>query len=357
MRFSIKLLFVVLITPYTIIYSQLKDNFTKGSIELLNGEKKHGYIKNESILELSKDVTFKSQENDPNFDVYNTSNLKSFTTDNGLKFDRLKLKVNNNSDEIIVFADLILEGKASLYKSYYNSKVIFIIAKDNLYYVLQNDEISTTENELIRYNYLGILYFTTETSSENSKTINYNEANFIKVITNYNKSLGSESKLHSSKEKPISFIIVYGGTGKAQYGTTLFFHGFYKTYFPSISRKTSLNFGLEYYNEKIKYFDIYNNKINTTGQFFTLPIQIQQNFSTKAFRPYLIAGLSLTYFKFVEQNNTFISKSDQQKSFGLAILYGGGIEFDIYKGFTSKIEYRNEQHEYLVFGLGYNFSK
>lgn len=355
---KIKVLFYIAICfSINLSFSQLKDTFEKGSILLNNDTKIDGYIKIDELSKLSSEICFKLLKTDEKCENYNSSEIKSFNTENGKYFDVLTLKINNNKKEITVFANLILKGTTSLYKSVFDEKDFYIITRNNINYVLQNDELVSGETEIRQYKYRGILNIATEGQTSTMGSFEFNENNFIKIVSEYNSSKGYESKIVTYNEKKINYIIVNIGGGLKKNETEFFLQAMYRIYYPKISRSTSLNIGLNYLN--YQYSELYNNKsYKITQTLTTIPIQIQQNFLNKNFRPYLFAGFDLNHLKIVDYNNNSILKNGLQNNFGIGLLYGAGLELDIYKGLMVKCEYRNEifTHLFLI-GIGYNFSK
>lgn len=366
MKQKITLFALILFMTINHSYAQLKESYEKGSIIQINDEKINGFIKTEDLEVLSSEVCFKIEENDTKCTPYSPTKLKSFSTETGKFFDALTIKVNRNKKEINVFANLILKGKASLYKCIYNTKEIYIIVNNNMNYVLQNDELISGETEIRRYNYLGILNVATEGMTTSTKNIEFGEKNFINIVTQYNTSKGFESNKVSYNEKKVSFIIVNVGGGFKKNESEFFIQGMYRTYFPKISRSTSLNIGLNYFNynylaDKISYAEYFTQIIKSTNKYnetlISIPVQIQQNFLNKSFRPYIFMGMNVSYLKIVDQNNNSQIENGLQSNFGVGILYGVGIEQDVYKGLMVKCEYRKEVFTHLILlGIGYNFS-
>lgn len=222
---------------------------------------------------------------------------------------------------------------------------------------MQNDELISGETEIRKYNFRGVLNIATDGFSNTLKNIEFKENNFIKVVSDYNTSKGSESKIVSYKEKRLNYVIVNVGGGFKKNENEFFFQGMYRIYYPKISRNTSLNIGLNYFN--YQYLESYrNNSYKYTASLTSIPFQIQQNFLDKNFRPYIFGGLDFSYLKVVDNNNNSILYSGLQSNTGIGLLYGAGIELDIYKGLMAKCEIREEVYIHLLlFGLGYNFSK
>lgn len=165
--------------------SQLKDTYEKGTIITNEDVKIDGYIKTNDLSHLSSEIWFKLTEEDEKYIVYNTSQIKSFQTVSGKFFDLFSIMINNNSTEITVFANLILKGETSLYKTTYKSKNFYIVATKNKNYVLQNDEIIPGETKLKKYFYQGVLDVATEgLLMKKYSKVAFNESEFVKIISN-----------------------------------------------------------------------------------------------------------------------------------------------------------------------------
>ncbi|MGM8360841.1 outer membrane beta-barrel protein [Flavobacterium sp. ARAG 55.4] len=352
-----KLLYFLSLISFSFSFGQITESYSKGVIILKNDQKKEGFIKNESLDKYCNEVKFKALATDTDFEIYSPSIIKSFTTEKGLVFESLIFKVNKNTPEINILAQLLLKGRASLYQTYYESQPIYIITNDDVPYVLKNDELKRNDTEITKFHYRGILNIATENYTANRTIINFKKKEFINAVSGYNKSVGSEIVSFETKEKPITYFISFGGIGKGEYDNVVFFQGIYRIFFPNMYN-TSLNIGLNYYNEKYDYKTYYSlptEKI--TSELYSIPFTIQQNIFSKNVRPYLFGGFGLTKIKEVNQDNKSIIESGFQKNIGFSLVYGVGIEWDIYKGITSKVEYRNELVPFFLAGIGYNFSK
>ena len=364
MKFIKNLFFLLLLTTVSVSFGQLRETLFKGTLVLTNGQTKEGFIKNQSVSEYAKEVKFKTAETDKKFESFTSQTLKSFTTQNGHSYETITIKVNNNKDEVTVIAQKILTGKASLYLTYYDTKAIYVVENNGVFYVLQNDELIMGDLQMTRYNFRGVLNMATETFMAGKENIDFDEKTFINLITDYNKDKGSESTILIPKEKAIKYFTVYGGFGKGNNGNdvdNLFvFQANYRLYFPSLSRTTSINLGLNYVNNKyeVKTVYFYKTDINKyDAKIISIPFTIQQNFATKSWRPYVFGGFSLVNVKATNEKNESIIGKGFQKDSGFSIVYGAGMELDIYKGITTKVEYRNEIIPYYFVGIGYNFMR
>lgn len=346
-------LFLLIFLSALISNAQLKEKFEKGWIITNNNVKAEGYIKVDDLSKLSSSICFKKKIEEKQCQTYKATQLKSFQTSIENTFDLLKLKINNNQNEINILANLILKGeKLSLYKSIYNSEMFYIISQNDKNYVLQKDKLISGETEIRKYNYTGILNAITEGIAFKEKLkISFNEDNFVHIISEYNKSKGSQSKDLRVKEKSTNYVIANLGFGFNNNGSQYYGQVTHRKYLPKISRSTSLNIGISYFNYQSKGL---NNDF--TQSLFSIPLQIQQNLFNKNIRPYLFAGLSLNYLQIKDENNNLLLSEGFQKTYGINLLFGAGIEIDISKGIYLKSEYRREAYSHpIVFGIGYIF--
>ena len=190
MKFIKNLFFLLLLTTVSVSFGQLRETLFKGTLVLTNGQTKEGFIKNQSVSEYAKEVKFKTAETDKKFESFTSQTLKSFTTQNGHSYETITIKVNNNKDEVTVIAQKILTGKASLYLTYYDTKAIYVVENNGIFYVLQKDELITGELQMTRYNFRGVLNMATETFMAGKENIDFDEKTFINLITDYNKHKG-----------------------------------------------------------------------------------------------------------------------------------------------------------------------
>lgn len=345
--------FVLFFLLSLISNAQLKEKFEKGWIVKNNNNKIEGYIKTDDLSKMSSTICFKPNLEEKNCTSYGTTQLKSFQTFNENTFDLLNLKINKNKDEVDIFANLIVEGgELSLYKSIYNSDILYVIIKNSKNYVLQNDKLISGEMKIRKYNYEGILNFVTENLIvKNNLNTKFDENNFVKIITEYNKSKGTQSKDLRTENNSINYIIANIGLGYNNNNSQYYGQIMYRKYLPKISRSTSLNVGINYFN-----YQFTEQNEDFTQSLLSIPLQIQQNIFNKKIRPYLFAGISLNYLQLEDKNNNSVLSNGLQTTYGINLLYGVGIEIDIFKGIYLKSEYREEAYTHpIVFGIGYIF--
>jgi len=348
-----KTIFLLIFLSTLISNAQLIEKFEKGWIINSNNVKIEGYIKTNDLSKLSSKVCFKRNIEEKKCKNYDNTKIKKFQIVNKDIFELLSLKINNNLINISVFANLIVKGeKLSLYRSIYKSELFYILSKNGKNYVLQNDKFTSGDKEIKRYRYQGILNSATEGFIlKNNLSTKFDENNFVEIVIEYNKSKKVQSKDLRAKNKSTNFYLVNAGIGIKNNATEYFGQFMIRKYYPKISNSTSLNFGVSYFNYKIE-----EQNATNTASLLSIPLQIQQNLFNKNIRPYIFAGLSLNYLIANDNNGNSILEKGFQKTYGINLLYGVGIEIDIFKGFYLKSEYRNEAYSHpILFGIGYVF--
>ncbi len=353
----------------TLIYGQLKDTYARGSVQLQNGQTINGFIKERELGKMNYSINFKLLEKDKKSTVYDTAEIKTYSLNDNEFFEFFQIKVNDTTDNISVLAKLVLKGKASLYKFVYKDDVLYLIKNDEKLYVLQNDKLErgAQETEVKEYHFkyhLTNAISDLKESTDKLETIKFNEKDFVAILSTYNKSFGSDSKWMTLKEKNTHYVLAtIGSMLKKGNQNEFFIQLSYRTYFPKISRSTSLNIGINYYN--YKYIETDKNILigaigaeeNLTATLISLPLQIQQNILNKKIRPYIFGGFNAAYYKVIDGKGLSRIQKGFQRNFGVSVLGGVGIEVDIYKGMMVKSEFRHEIYTHpILFGIGYNFS-
>jgi opacity protein-like surface antigen len=353
--------FAFTLFSYT-LYSQISENFEKGSYQLYTDEIVEGFIKTEDFKTLTTSICFKKSLSDKNCERLDAQKIKSFQTENGKYFELMTFKTDNGTNEHKAFASLLVDGETLLYKSFYNSLEIYIIKykSNNKTYVLQKDQFKSGDLKITKNYFERTLNMATEGFSgiQYPKLI-FKEQQFVDIILAYNQSKGIESKEFVYKEKNNRFIILSAGHGSYQDDKEHFVQAMQRIYYPKLSRSTSLNMGLSYYryqeNNDFGYSSS-NRKIVT--QLYSAPVLIQQNILNKKFRPYLFLGLNFSLITKEDALGRELLKIGFQENYGIGYLYGGGVEVDIAKRFFIKGEYRQEAFQHaLLFGISYYFKR
>ena len=347
---------LIIFTFLTVLFSnaQLKEKFDKGFIINKSKDTIEGYIKAADLSNFSSGICFKKNLEEKECKTYGNNQILSFKTYTNDSFDLLDLKMDNRQNAVKIFAKLIFkEGGVSLYKSVHKSEIFYVILNNNEKYILQNDKLFTGENKLRTYNYKGILNFATEGFvNNNNLKAKFDEDTFIDILVDYNLSKGKESNYVKVKEKSTNFLIATAGLGFEKNSSEYYGQLMYRKYLPKISRSTSFNIGINYFNNQYT-----SRNKDYTLSLFSVPIQIQQNFLNKNIRPYIFAGISLDYVQIKDDANVSVLTKGFQKNYGLNMLYGAGIEMDVFdEGIYIKIEYRKQGYTHpILFGIGYVF--
>lgn len=372
MKKHTNLFFIFLILFTFISNAQLKDVYQKGWIVKNDDTKVEGYIKLEDLTKTSSRICFKKNTEDKDFEFYKTSQLKSFKRRENENFRLLNIKINNNTDEVSVFGNLILQGKISIYKTVYDTKIMYVLERDQQYFVLQNDEIIEDQGKYRRFNYQGILNLATELQFSSGETnVDFYESSFIRIIKKYNAKNNSESKEFKIFKEKKRYFVADGGLVNdfnQFYGQVT-----YRTFFPEIVDNISLNVGLSYMNlisiESYSLREVTNTKKHNRS-IFSIPLVIQKSFfNDEIINPYLFVGATLNYLKLDREDGLNLLKNGSDNSTGVGFIYGLGIDVDIYQNIFLKFEYKyfsaffetkkNEGYvnNLFLFGVGYHFGK
>ena len=355
--------FILLFTTLSFVNAQLKEEYLPGTITMNSGETLSGFIKNENLDRANTTVNFKKLLSDKKSIKLKDSALSSVKYNNGETFEMLHIMPDGQQDSISLFARLIVKGKVSLYKTVYLKDEMYVIARDGMTYPLQPNTLESGELEVSNHFYKFYLKSALKLDELNTNIdeIPYSRESFIKLVAEYNKSVLSENSLITIKNKPIHFTIIEMGGGQSSKNNyEIYFRGLYRTYFPYISRSTSLNIGLQYYQYNYQDYNYFTNP-NFIRKLFAIPIQLQQNLLNKSVRPYLSTGINLSYISDV--NETGVDYRDVgsrnkgfQQDYGFNLIFSAGIEVDIIKGFMARAEYRFEDYTHpLLIGVGYHF--
>lgn len=361
-KFYGSLILVIVLSHVQPAFSQLKDKFIKATILLQNGKIIEGFIHDDQIAVMNYNISFKAAETENKLTIYDTSNAKNITLENGEIYELIHYKGNFMTSEVSVLAKLIVRGKASLYQAFYKDDEIYIITNNGMSYPLQNDKLEQGASELTLYNYklfLNNALFDAPVSKSKIENASFRDKDFISLVTDYNKAVNAENKIITSKRKPVHYIIASaGGMIRSSEEKEVSLQGIYRRYLPTLSHSASLNIGINYFNYHYRGLNKYNISKNLINTLISLPVQIQQNFLNKNVRPYAFAGFNFSYVKQVDDKGVTQLDKGLQQSIGVGMLYGTGIEADIYKGVMLKSEYRYENFAHLIMaGIGYNFSK
>lgn len=353
-------LFVAFILLQQHAIGQLMTTFVQGSILLKDGEKLSGLIKAEPMSSMNIRINFKNTEADKTVEKYDTGEVKTVELSDGGIFEFLRFKLEERADSTAVLAKLVIRGSASLYKLNYNSKLFFLVRNKALVFLLRDDEqLSTNSTQMISHYYknrLNDALFNSPAFVNEINALSFNEDALLRIITSYNKSVNSPNEIIKEKKSIARFLIFgVGGMYQKTNDNEMYVQAAMRTYFPRISKSASLNVGVNYFNKKYTAASYYNSAVKYGFQLISIPLQVQQNILNAGFRPYCFAGFNLSYVKSEDEFGHPQTGTGFQNNFGVGILYGGGIEIDIYRGLMLKGEYRYENIGHLVMaGLSYH---
>jgi hypothetical protein len=358
------LLFFVLFQLHS--SGQTKVIYEGGIVELNNRQTVVGHIKKGELPDMLSRISFKHDLTDENSITYDTAQIRRYWIGSKDTYELLRFSVNNPAEPVTTFAKLLVRGDASLYKTMYKEEVLYIVKRDNQLFVLQNNKPASSNSKTpvgaADYkNQLTKALGKSLPSSGNAGNVAYTEKNFIALVSAYNNAVNSPNDILLAKAEPISFLLATVGGGLQQNdGKEIFLHTAYRTFFPDLSRNTSLNVGFNFYasqySEIIK-INFYDYQFDYTSLLFTVPVEVQHNLLNKNIRPFVSAGFTFAYHSLRDQYGNTENKVFKN-GVGIRPVYSGGVEADFSKNFFLKAAYRKEVFSHLVLvGVGYNFSK
>ena len=358
MRIIVSILLFNFVLCSHLLYGQISENFEKGSYQSHTNEIVEGFIKTEDFKTLTTSICFKKSLSEEDCERFDATKIKSFQTENGKYFELITFKTDNGTNEYKAFANLLVDGETSLYKSYYKISEIYIVKNkfNENSFVLQSDQLKSGEIKIIRNYFERTLNMATEGfSGIHYPKIMFKEQDFVKVVVAYNQSKGFESKEMLYKEKNIRFIMLSAGIGSYQDDREYFMQAMQRIYYPKFSRSTSLNMGLSYYRyEENKDFSYVTSNNKIVSQLVSVPVHVQQNIFNKRIRPYLFLGLNFSFITKKDALGRELMKTGFQENYGIGYLYGGGVEVDVAKNFYLKGEFRQESFQHaLLIGISY----
>lgn len=359
--FVLILTLIILVGTTFKIIAQIKIQDTKATISLNNGELLSGFIKDEILSKMNMGVKFRTTTN-KEFTTYTIQEFKSIQLNNGENYKVINASKPRDTIKRNLLGTLILKGKLSLYEAIYNESTVYIAVKDNDTFWLQDDELDNDEKKIKRYYFKQILFNAVqdgEITENEVNHINFTDDDILEVITKYNSNKNSKSEKIVYKIPNEKFVVAgisanFFDKDKKESLVNIF----YRIYNPRISKSTSINIGIQYsyFQETIlvNHVKLGIQQFKPTYSTLSLPFLVQQNILNKSVRPYFKGGLALTYSKIT--NHPFPQETGFQKTYGMGVLFGVGLEVDIYKGLMLKSDFFKDQITHLVTaGLAYNW--
>jgi hypothetical protein len=352
------------------LVAQLDGSSLTGKVLLRNGQTLKGYIKGDPIQKMNYRILFKDSLAANKFITYDTAVVNAVYIDNGEVYELLHFKMDDQPDSQAVLGNLAVSGTVKLYRVYYGAKIIFLLKNSERTFVLQDDElISPSAVDVIKHNFKNQLDTAFKHNSKYIDDINnlsYNERELIALVSKYNEKSGSGNTVLKTKGEKANFLIFGIADGIEPSGGNDFNLGVhFRAYFPRISKGSSLNIGLNYYHNSgdelfsnFYYFGAvyYNTYLNYSGNLISVPVTIQENVLNKNVRPYLMAGVSGSYYKGTYENGVkrempgYVAAANYRFSW----VYGVGIEANFYKGLMAKAVYQYETYNHhILIGIAY----
>lgn len=358
----LNLFFILLFFISSALKAQIRAEGTNARITLNSGEELSGIIKDETLTKMNSGLKFKSSTA-KEFVTYAIRDFRKLQFESGETYEVLEASLLEDTTKRQLLGALILKGYVSVYETFYNDEEVYIAVKNGKTYWLQNDELIGFEKTVKRHSFKNVLFSIIQDggiSGDEVEVTSFSEKNILALITKYNTLKNSNSELFKHKTPNQTFIITsLNSTFLNQDDIGRVADIAYRLYSPRTSTSMCVNIGIQYvYRQKIKYRFVDQTKLKyqPTYSAFSIPIILQKNILSRRVRPYLKGGIALTYLT-IDKDLPFNGMDrEAQKSFGFSMLYGAGLEVDLYKGFMVKSGIQNDPLQYLfTAGIAYNW--
>lgn len=355
------LLTIVLVFQSFFSAAQLQDQYLKSFIQFATGRKETALVLNEETEKLNYAVSVKDSSLKSSKKTYSAYEILSIDFENGKKFRQIKFAKHASKDTLTVLGRLLVVGKIELYQAYLNGAELLMAVKGREIFLLQDDEFSSNDLKVKRNFFRSYLVNALKDAPESIRTkaykINFNNKAISQLILDYNKLHERPSEIIKQKKENKKFWIAgasFKTTKDNPYGIWGFIN--YRLYITDFSRSTSINTGMHYYNYQFKTSVSPTSVVTSTRSIASIPIFVQQNLSNKKVRPYLFAGVNISYVNTKAGSLEFEDAKGFQGSFGLHMLGGAGIEWNVIPKLMIKGDYHYENvlHGFMG-GVAYIF--
>ncbi|NCU06368.1 MAG: PorT family protein [Chitinophagaceae bacterium] len=344
---QILLLFAIILFHSEVLTAQLKDQFTKATIQFANGKTESVLVMNNETEKLNYSVSIKDSEDSKSVQKIPASEILSLDFANGKKFRQISFVPHASGETLVVLGKLLVTGKIMLYHVYYRNAELFVAEKNGQMYPLQNDQLIPGQPELVYYNFKNYLNKALEDASEPIRqkifSIECEKDAVTKIIADYNMLYNNPpvEVIKSTKENKKFLIVGLSGGKSPSLDYDIFGYINYRLYILDFSRSTSINTGIHFYNYHYKTAGSYR-FVNINQSTVSIPVFAQQNLLNKAVRPHLFAGFNVSYNHVKTDDQNYTLPKGFQRRFGFHILAGAGVDWNITPRFIVKAESRFE---------------
>lgn len=355
-----KLLLLFTIVSSLSAFSQ--DHFSPGFIVNNNGDTLKGWVKEDINSRLSSKIDFKSDQSKEPV-AYTSNDIRAFGI-NGNQFRSLQYLDETDSTQKQNFGKLLVDGYYNLYIIYrsVSEHYFYLTTQDGRNFLLYDDIIANTDVTR-KGNYHKVLYdigLNLPNVDNRAVSIGFTERELAKYVYDCNNidHKTSNSQLHYVKAKTDWSVIGYVGgitlgTNKSQVTVQLLA----RFVSPSVTKKASLNIGLTYSRTSTpyaNYFAFYPKDDRTLTELVAVPVQLQYNFLTGWFQPYIYTGFSIGHVS--QTDNYATGNPTNETRLGFPVLAGAGLELHPTSRLFIRADFRYELIlQYPSVGLAYRF--
>jgi opacity protein-like surface antigen len=357
----------LLVLISTLIYSislQAQSDYGPGYILKPNGDTVKGSIFRGTEQDMAEKIKFKA-DNSNSVQNFSISDINGFGLDNDI-FRKISFQNTTTGDAVTdsSFAKLLVSGFYELYTFERNDRRYYIVKNSAQSYLLYTNSYTQQGEVEIQGNYvsrLQILEGECKEMTTRTDGLGYDQQTMSKFVSELDECLspGKTQNLYHKAESKMEILAWVGGLplgAKSQVVAAAWL----RFSAPRLNRYTFLNLGMQYSRnvKTVSYLNGGNLPITSTEvtETYSVPINIQYNFTTTKLRPYIYGGFSVILNSSYSVDGVKDDDSGLQKSFGFTFMAGAGIEYRPIAGLIIKADYQYELYSHFpAIGIGYQF--
>ena len=347
-----------------------QDDFKKGYIVKGKSDTVRGYIKEDLEETFVQSITFKDASGAKK--TFSITDLQAFGFDQGAVYRLVSyVQPPDSVKKQSHFAKLLMTGPFDLFSFRKKDNLYFVVYTTDSSYLLYDDQTTQLGEVSEQGNYRNFLAFFARECPSISATadkVNFSEQALISYFTSLEKCNGtfSGSQINYSKPKTERYILLTAGAFALDKKSEIFVQALIQFFWPSFSKKTSLNTGLAYSRntrETSTPYSMGEIKDEWATELYELPLIIRYDILSRRVRPYIYGGAAIGT-KREKQTVSKISSFETEifttnhTSFGVAPLLGGGIDVSVWKSLLINVDWHYDVISHLpVVGIGFRSNK
>jgi len=334
-------LFFVFLLPLLSFAQQV---FVKGYIIDQKGDTTHGWIRDQSDKQLTKQIFFKADLSQTNSQTIEPKSVKQFEFEYGrhfVSFDLGKALANNSGDTATVFMKKIVDGDVELYKLALgtNAETFFVYSDSSGLVTLEppvkSNKTNAGNEDTYLTRYVGVLNTIFNKCNENKNIWSdskYNRENLSNAFVNYNQCIGSANPIVYKDKASVRPILTAGYMYVPATQKYNEYNGMRLAFFVDINYPE--RYGLSFSFKPGITWQWTNQKSSSNKKkhlFSLFPAVASLTYNTNTFKPYFDFGLGFGAIPRQSQINSIILDTYVLPYLAAGVKIGkkGGVVFEI----------------------------